>query len=190
MKSSDIQKKYNKQKKLLFKYNHHYFNLDSPLISDSKYDQIKSEIVKLEKDFPYLVENKSVQDNIGAPITKKFKKIKHSKPMLSLSNTFNSGGMIDFIGKISNYLNIKSKDFSFSSELKIDGISASLSYENGVLVKTDEDWYSAIESLIRDCDLRRRLGEAGRRTVLKNYSVIANRDTYLSIFDSVYRSYH
>ncbi len=64
------------------------------------------------------------------------------------------------------------------------------SLENGVLVKTDEDWYSAIESLIRDCDLRRRLGEAGRRTVLKNYSVIANRDTYLSIFDSVYRSYH
>ena len=135
MKSSDIQKKYKKQKKLLFKYNHHYFNLDSPLISDSKYDQIKSEIVKLEKDFPYLVENKSVQDNIGAPITKKFKKIKHSKPMLSLSNTFNSSGMVDFIGKISNYLNIKSKDFSFSSELKIDGISASLSYENGVLVR-------------------------------------------------------
>ena len=42
MKSSDIQKKYKKQKKLLFKYNHHYFNLDSPLISDSKYDQINS----------------------------------------------------------------------------------------------------------------------------------------------------
>ncbi len=135
MKRSDIQKKYNKQKKLLLKYNHHYFNLDSPLISDSKYDQIKNEIIKIEKDFPYLIENKSVQDQVGAPITKKFKKIKHLKPMLSLSNTFNSEGMEDFISKVSNYLNIKSKDFNFSSELKIDGISASLSYENGVLVK-------------------------------------------------------
>ena len=55
--------------------------------------------------------------------------------MLSLSNTFNSEGMKDFISKISNYLNIKDKDFKFSSELKIDGISASLSYENGILKK-------------------------------------------------------
>ena len=49
--------------------------------------------------------------------------------MLSLSNTFDSKGMDDFISKISNFLNIKSKDFNFSSELKIDGISASLVYE-------------------------------------------------------------
>ncbi len=55
--------------------------------------------------------------------------------MLSLSNTFNADGMKDFINKISNYLNIKNKNFDFSSELKIDGISASLTYENGILVK-------------------------------------------------------
>ena len=55
--------------------------------------------------------------------------------MLSLSNTFNADGMKDFISKISNYLNIKNKNFDFSSELKIDGISASLTYEKGVLVK-------------------------------------------------------
>ena len=52
--------------------------------------------------------------------------------MLSLSNTFNKESMNDFISKVSNYLNIKNKDFNFSSELKIDGISASLSYENGI----------------------------------------------------------
>ncbi len=135
MKKRDIQKKYKKQKKLLLKYNHHYFNLDSPLISDSKYDQIKNEILKLERDFTYLKTDQSVEDQVGAPLTKKFKKIKHSKPMLSLSNTFNSEGMEDFLSKISNYLNIKKKKFNFSSELKIDGISASLTYENGLLVK-------------------------------------------------------
>ncbi len=135
MKRQDILKKYNKQIKLLLKYNHHYFNLDSPLVSDSKYDQVKTEIIKLEKNFPYLINKNSIQDQIGAPVTKKFKKIRHSRPMLSLSNTFNEEGMKDFISKISNYLNYKNKNFNFSSELKIDGISASLTYENGILVK-------------------------------------------------------
>ena len=135
MNKQEIKKKYNKEKKLLQKYNHHYFNLDSPLVSDSKYDQIKNEIIKLEKEFPYLKVKNSIKDQIGAPVTKKFKKIKHSKPMLSLSNTFNAKGMEDFISKISNYLNIKNNNFDFSSELKIDGISASLTYEDGILTK-------------------------------------------------------
>ena len=135
MNKQDIKKKYNKEKKLLLKYNHHYFNLDSPLVADSTYDQIKSGLIKLEKEFPYLKAKKSIQDQIGAPVTKKFKKIKHSKPMLSLSNTFNADGMEDFISKISNYLNIENKNYDFSSELKIDGISASLTYEDGILIK-------------------------------------------------------
>ena len=52
MNKQDIKKKYKKEKKLLQKYNHHYFNLDSPLVSDAKYDQIKSHVIKLEKEFP------------------------------------------------------------------------------------------------------------------------------------------
>ena len=58
MKIEDIQKKYNKQKKLLLKYNHHYFNLDSPLVNDSQYDKIKNEIIKLENEFPQLKKKK------------------------------------------------------------------------------------------------------------------------------------
>ena len=135
MKKQDIKKLYKKQKKLLLKYNHHYFNLDSPLVSDSKYDKVKNEVIELENSFTYLKDNKSIQDRVGAPVTKKFKKIKHALPMLSLSNTFDAKGMKDFISKISNYLNIKNKNFNFSSELKIDGISASLTYENGILIK-------------------------------------------------------
>ncbi len=130
-----IEKKYNDKLKLIKKYNHNYFNLDSPLVADSKYDKIKSELIKLEKKYSFLKKNTSIQDEIGAPLTKKFSKIKHSKKMLSLSNTFNSEGMKDFINKISNYLNFKDKKFHFSSELKIDGISASLTYKNGNLVK-------------------------------------------------------
>ena len=74
MNKQDIRKKYNKQKKLLLKYNHHYFNLDSPLISDSKYDHLKNEIIQLETDYPFLKEKYSIQDQVGAPITKNLKK--------------------------------------------------------------------------------------------------------------------
>ena len=75
MKFREIRKKYNTQKKLLLKYNHHYFNLDSPLVTDSKYDKIKNEIIKLENEFPQLRKKESVFNQIGAPLTKKFKKI-------------------------------------------------------------------------------------------------------------------
>ena len=93
MKKKDILIKYDNKKKQLLKYDHHYFNLDSPLISDQKYDNLKIELIKLEKQYPFLKRKTSIQDKVGAPLTKKFKKIKHAKPMLSLSNTFNKEGM-------------------------------------------------------------------------------------------------
>ena len=96
------------------KYNHHYFNLDSPLISDAEYDEIKKNLIKLEEKFTYLKKYGSIKSKVGAPITNKFKKIKHSIPMLSLSNTFNADGMQDFINKVSNYLNINVKNFSIT----------------------------------------------------------------------------
>ena len=135
MKKKDILNKYNNDLKLLNKYNHHYFNLDTSLVSDRDYDKLKNQLLDLEKKYPNFKKKRSVSSIIGAPLTKKFQKFKHSKPMLSLSNTFDKGGMIDFVGKISNFLNIKDSNFNFSSELKIDGISASLTYENGLLKK-------------------------------------------------------
>ena len=134
-KKKDILKEYISKRDLILKYNHHYFNLDSPLASDAEYDDAKKNLIKLEEQFTYLKKYGSIKSKVGAPITNKFKKIKHSIPMLSLSNTFNADSMQDFINKVSNYLNIDNKNFDFSSELKIDGISASLTYENGVLSK-------------------------------------------------------
>ena len=134
-KKKDILKEYITKRDLILKYNHHYFNLDSPLISDSEYDGVKKNLIQLEEKFNYLKKYGSIKSQVGAPITNKFKKIKHSIPMLSLSNTFNADSMQDFINKVSNYLNIDNKNFDFSSELKIDGISASLTYENGDLSK-------------------------------------------------------
>ena len=87
------------------------------------------------KKINYLKKIKSFKNIVGASTTNKFKKIKHLKPMLSLSNAFNKNDMNDFIKKINNFLNIKDKKIEFFSEPKIDGISATLIYENGVLTK-------------------------------------------------------
>ena len=72
---------------------------------------------------------------VGAKPTNKFKKIPHLQPMLSLSNAFNIEDMQDFLKKIRNFLNLKEKKIEFFSEPKIDGISATLIYENGILIR-------------------------------------------------------
>ena len=120
---------------LLKKHNKFYFNKDKPLISDAEYDKLKKEINDLEKKYNFLKKLSLNTKIIGSPPSNKFKKIKHLKPMLSLSNAFEKKDMKDFINKICNFLNIKNTNIEFSSEPKIDGISATLIYENGVLTK-------------------------------------------------------
>jgi len=130
-----IKKNYNQKRKLLEKHNKLYYNNDSPIITDSKYDKLKIELLSLEKKYNFLSKKKSVINIIGSAPSNKFEKIKHLRPMLSLANAFNSNDMKDFLSKIGNFLNTKDFNFEFLSEPKIDGISASLTYENGVLKK-------------------------------------------------------
>ncbi len=119
----------------LKKHNLHYFNKDNPVISDKDYDELKKEIINLQEKHQFLKDLKLIDNLVGSPPAKKFKKIKHLKPMLSLSNAFDKKDMIDFIKKIKNYLNDYKNNIEFYCEPKIDGISATLIYENGNLVK-------------------------------------------------------
>jgi DNA ligase (NAD+) len=128
-------KNYKDKIQLLKKYNNAYHLKDKPLISDSEYDKLKSEIINLENTKKYLKNYGSISDLVGAEPSNKFKKIKHLKPMLSLSNAFNKSDMKDFLSKIKNFLNISDENLELSCEPKIDGISASLTYENGALTK-------------------------------------------------------
>ena len=128
----------NKFKKLLSelkKHNKFYYVKDSPLISDSEYDLLKKNILKLEKDNPFLKKIGTVSKIIGAKPSNNFKKIKHLIPMLSLSNAFDEKDMGDFLKKINNFLNLKNNNIELISEPKIDGISATLIYEKGNLIK-------------------------------------------------------
>ena len=119
----------------LKKHNYYYFNKDDPKISDSDYDKLKNKIINLEKNYSYLKRFRSAESFVGSKPSNKFRKIKHLTPMLSLSNAFSIDDMRDFLKKINNFLNEKNNNFKLFCEPKIDGISATLIYENGVLTR-------------------------------------------------------
>ncbi len=119
----------------LKKHNKYYYVDDSPKITDSEYDLLKKKIMKLEDQYSFLQKIGSISNIIGARPSSKFKKVKHLLPMLSLSNAFDDKDIEDFLKKIKNFLNLKGNSLELISEPKIDGISATLIYENGKLIK-------------------------------------------------------
>ena len=132
MKNLKIEKEYLKKIKLFQEYNKYYYDKSDPKVSDSKFDQLKKEIIDLEKKYKYLNSKNSPSKTVGFTPSKNFKKVKHKTQMLSLSNAFNEEDLNNFEKKIRNFLSL-SKDFEleYSAEPKIDGISASLTYKNG-----------------------------------------------------------
>ena len=133
MNQRDIKKIYQIKLKELSKHNNFYYNKSKPIITDSKFDELKNEILNLEKDYKFLKSKKSPTKSVGYKPSKSFEKYKHKLPMLSLSNAFNEEDLKNFEKKIYNYLN-KNIRFDYSVEPKIDGISASLTYKNKKLI--------------------------------------------------------
>ena len=105
----DILLDHKKKINLIKKHNKKYYIFDKPTISDAEYDKLKKEILILEKNYPYLKNQQSVNNIIGSKPLNKFKKIKHLSPMLSLSNSFNLNDMKDFLKKINNFLNVQNQ---------------------------------------------------------------------------------
>ena len=93
----NIIKEHKKILKIIKKHNKNYYSQDNPTISDSEFDKIKIEALKLEKKHSFLKKNESVQNIVGAKPLNKFKKVKHLLPMLSLSNAFKETDMVDFL---------------------------------------------------------------------------------------------
>ena len=148
MKKKGILKDYTNKLKQFKKYNKAYFEDDDPIISDAKYDKLKNELIDLEKNYKFIKNPILASSSVGYKPSKKFKKVDHLVPMLSLANAFSKDDIIDFIKKIKNFLNLDTdKKIYFSIEPKIDGISATLIYKNGNLMtglsrgdgKTGED---------------------------------------------------
>jgi len=148
MQRKEIEKFYTEKISELKKHDKAYFENDNPIISDKDYDDIKVEILNLEKKYKYLKNKNSPSNKVGHKPSNKFKKVEHDIPMLSLANAFSKENVEDFLKKIKNFLNIKnSEKIILSAEPKIDGISASLKYVDGIFTlglsrgdgKTGED---------------------------------------------------
>ena len=158
MQRKGIEKIYVNKINELKRHDKAYFEHDNPIISDKDYDEIKKKILDLEKKYKYLKNENSPSKKVGYEPSSKFTKVVHDAPMLSLSNAFSEKNIVDFLKKIRNFLNLKdSEKIVFSVEPKIDGISASLKYIDGIFVlglsrgdgKTGEDITSNLKT-IRD----------------------------------------
>ncbi len=112
-----------------------YYNADAPVLSDAEYDALRQEMLALEAEFPHLVTANSPSQSVGVKPSGKFGKITHAVPMLSLDNAFTDDDVTDFVARVKRFLNLPDDTvIEFTSEPKIDGLSAALRYENGVLV--------------------------------------------------------
>ena len=130
--NKEVEKIYKRKIKEFQKHNKLYYDKSAPAISDREFDELKADIINLEKKYSFLKSTKSPSDSVGFKPSKNFEKFKHKVQMLSLSNAFNREDLINFEKKILNYLNEKIS-LEYSVEPKIDGISASLTYLNGNL---------------------------------------------------------
>ena len=116
----------------LEQHNYNYYILAKPTISDYEFDMMLEELARLEREFPEFLSPSSPTQRVGGGITKEFKSVKHRYPMLSLSNSYSKEDIEDFINRIKKSVD---GEVEFCCELKFDGLSISLQYENGILTR-------------------------------------------------------
>jgi len=114
-------------------HNELYYQKSKSEISDFEFDKLLESLAKLELDFPELKKSDSPTQRVGGTITKEFETVYHQYPMLSLGNTYNQKDLEDFDGRVARGLN--GEPYEYFCELKFDGVSISLIYENGLLTK-------------------------------------------------------
>ena len=113
-----------------------YYENDAPLISDADYDALRQRNLAIEARFPHLKRTDSPSDKVGSKPSQAFGKVEHKVAMLSLGNAFAAEDVVDFVARIRKFLSLDdSQELAMTAEPKIDGLSASLRYENGVFVQ-------------------------------------------------------
>lgn len=113
-------------------HNYNYYVLNAPEISDKEFDDRMRELQDLEKEHPEYQDDNSPTMRVGSDLNKNFTQVAHKYPMLSLGNTYSESEVTDFYDRVKKALN---EDFEICCELKYDGTSISLTYENGKLVR-------------------------------------------------------
>ena len=128
----EVSKRIEALRKELEEHNYKYYVLSTPVISDYEFDMMMKELEKLEADFPEFSDPASPTLRVGSDRNEEFVQVKHRYPMLSLSNVYSFEELQDFDQRVRKELET---DVEYVCELKFDGTSISLAYENGVLVR-------------------------------------------------------
>ncbi len=169
------------------KHDELYHQKDNPKISDAAYDELRRELGQIENQFPELKTDQSPTQKVGAAPARGFKKVKHSVPMLSLSNVFSEEEYSDFRVRIYRFLNKEeSEEIEFLAEPKIDGLSCSLRYEQRVLVMaaTRGDGYEGediTENVRTIQDVPQKLPKEAPDTLEVRGEIYMRRDDFIKL---------
>jgi len=118
---------------LLEEYNYQYYVLDAPSVPDAEYDRIFKLLKELETEYPELLSANSPTQKVGGSALSKFEQVTHQLPMLSLDNVFDEESLNDFMKRVMDKSSLS--ETAFCIEPKLDGLAASIIYENGLLVQ-------------------------------------------------------
>ncbi len=132
MTKTEAEERINFLREELDKHNFNYYILNQPTISDYEFDVLMQELIRLEKEYPEFFDENSPTQRVGSDINKEFKQVAHQYAMLSLSNTYTEEEVREFDQRVRKLVDEK---FQYTCELKFDGTSISLIYENGLLVR-------------------------------------------------------
>lgn len=129
----DVKDKIIQLRKALHEHNYLYYILDAPKISDFEFDQMLSSLQELEHQYPEFSDPNSPTQRVGGGVTKNFRTQAHRYPMYSLSNTYSKAELMQWVGRVEKALG--DEKFEFTCELKYDGASISLTYEEGKFLR-------------------------------------------------------
>jgi len=113
-------------------HNYRYYSLDDPLVPDAEYDRLLRELQSLENQYPELITAQSPTQRVGAAPAEAFGEVVHTVPMLSLANAFEEQELVDFDRRVRERLGVE--EVEYAAETKLDGLAASIRYEDGLLV--------------------------------------------------------
>ena len=132
----NIKKQIEKLREEIRHHDYQYYVLDQPVITDAEYDDLMKQLVELEEKYPEFKSADSPTQRVGGQPLKEFEPVEHTVPMLSLSNAFSEGELMDFDRRVKNALAGRTEEpIEYIVEFKIDGLSVALDYQEGRLVR-------------------------------------------------------